>query len=133
MPALASANSGHDDVAGPGVEELLQPRRSARSPRRTLGARRPGQLGRGLLAEQPERLGGLLQVSARRRVRVGQQAMTRPTTTGSTPDLRNATQAAIPMSRYSDAVPDAARPQQQDHGEERPSRQASATSSMCSL
>jgi hypothetical protein len=68
-PALARAKR-NDHIARPGVVGPLQ----AFVRRQRLGQtypRRLGELGGGLLAEEPEQVGGAFQVTARRRVRGG--------------------------------------------------------------
>ena len=62
----------HDHVARPRVVEVLQPlvRRDRVLEPDLRGARK---LGRRLLAEQPEQVGGALEVDARGRIRVGEQ------------------------------------------------------------
>ena len=70
-PALARAR-GNDHIARPGVVGPLQ----ALVRRQRLGQpypRRLGELGGGLLAEEPEQVGGALQITARGRVRGGEE------------------------------------------------------------
>ena len=70
---VGEGEHGHDHVARPRVEELLQAL-VGRDRRLHPDLRRPGQLGCGLLAEQAKEIARALEVGALRRVGVGEKA-----------------------------------------------------------
>ena len=116
-PRVGQGEQRHDDVAGPRVEQLGQP--VVRRDRGThLVARRLGQLGGGLLAEHPERLGGLLQGLPAGRVRVGQQPDDQADHDRVHARLEERHPAGDTEEQIENPVPVAARPQDQDHADQ---------------
>ena len=116
-PRVGQREQRHDDVAGPRVEDLREP-----VVRRDRGAhhplRRGRQLGGGLLAEQPEGLGRLLQGGPGRRVGVGQQPHDQAHHDRIHTRLEERHPGRDPDEQVGGPVLDAARPDDQDHREE---------------
>ena len=121
----------HDDVARPGVKELLQPlvRRDRRAELR--GARARASSAVGCSRNSRKRSVARSRLRARRRDRrTSSRPMARPTTTGSTPDFSSADPGDGPEHEADESGPHAAaRRSDEDGGEERPSRRAAARTS----
>ena len=111
-----------DEVAGPGMVELLQP--LVRGQRRgEPGARRLRQVGGRLLAEAAEQVAGPFQVGPGRRVGDGQQPHHQADDDRVDAGLQDRDPRRDPRRRVDDPGPDPGPAQEQDHGED-PGRDA---------
>ena len=111
-----------DDVAGPGMVELLEP--LVRGQRRgEPGARRLRQVGGRLLAEAAEQVAGPFQVGPGRRVGDGQQPHHQADDHRVDAGLQDRDPRRDPRRRVDDPGPDPGPAQEQDHGED-PGRDA---------